>query len=47
VIQNAALVAIAISVAVWKNRSNAEIASHIVAKMWFGQLKNLFDAAVL
>lgn len=37
----------AVSVAIWNNHSNLEIAFHIVAKMWFSQLKNLFDAAVL
>ena len=39
--------AIAASVAIWKNCSNAEIALHIVAKIRFGPLENLFDAVVL
>jgi len=39
-------VAIAVSVAIWKNRSNAEIAFHNTAKTRFGQLKNLSNAAV-
>jgi len=39
VIQNAVSVTIAVSVAIGKNRLNAEIAFHIAAKMRFGQLK--------
>lgn len=35
-----------VSVPIWKNRSNAEIAFHITTKTWFGQLRNLSDAAV-
>jgi len=42
----AVLVAIAVSFAVWENRSNAEIAFHIVVKMQFRQFKNLSDAVV-
>ena len=40
VIQNA------VSVAIRKNRLNAEIAFHIAVKIRFGQLKNLSKAAV-
>jgi len=40
VIQNA------VSVAIGKNRLNAEIAFHIAPKTRFGQLKNLSNAAV-
>jgi len=40
------LVANAVSVAIWKNHSNAEIAFHIAVKTRFGQLKNLSDGAV-
>ena len=40
-IQNAVSVANSILVAIVKNCSNAEIASHIAAQMRFGQLKNL------
>ena len=36
----------AVSVAIGKNRLNAEIAFHIAVKTWFGQLKNLSNAAV-
>lgn len=46
-IQNAVSITIAVLVAIWKNRSNAEITFHITAKMRFGQLRNLSDAAVL
>jgi len=46
VIQNAVSVAIAVSVTIEKNRLNAEIAFHITPKTWFGQLKNLSNAAV-
>jgi len=47
VIQKAVLVAIAVSVAIGKNRLNEEIAFHMAAKTQFGQLKNLSNAAVL
>jgi len=40
VIQNA------VSVAIEKNRLSLEIAFHIALKKWFGQLKNLSNAAV-
>ena len=40
-IQNAFLVAIVVSIAMWKYQSNAEIAFHIAAKTRFNQLKNL------
>jgi len=33
-------------VVIWENRSNVEIAFHTAATMRFGQLENLFDAAV-
>ena len=46
VIQNAVLVVIAVSVAIGKNRLNAEIAFHVAPKTRFGQLKNLSNAAV-
>ena len=39
-IQNVVSVAIAVSVAIEKNRLNAKIAFHIAAKTRFGQLKN-------
>ena len=45
-IQNAVSVAIAVPVAIRKNRLNAKIALHIAAKTQFGLLKNLSNAAV-
>jgi len=45
-IQNAILVATAVSVAIWQIPSNAEITSHIAAITQFGQLKNLSNVAV-
>ena len=45
-IQNAVSVAIAVLVAIGKNRLNAEIAFHIAPKMRFPQLKSLSSAAV-
>jgi len=35
-----------VAVAIRKNRPNAEIALHVAAKMRFGEVKNLYDAAV-
>ena len=45
-IQNAVSIMIAVLVAIWKNRSNTEIAFHITAKTRFGQLRNLSNATV-
>lgn len=45
-IQNAISIMIAVLVAIWKNRSNVEIAFHITDKMQFSQLKNLSDKTV-
>ena len=46
VIKNAVSVTIAVSVAIGKNRLNAEVVFHIALKTRFSQLKNLSDAAV-
>jgi len=45
-IQNVVWVAIAISIAIWKNRFNAEITFHIMAETRFGQFINFSDAVV-
>jgi len=45
-IQKEVSVAIAVSVGIWKNRSNAKIAFHITVKTRIGQLKNLSNVAV-
>jgi len=45
-IQNAVSITIAVSVAIWKKRSDAEITLYIAVKTQFGQLKNLSNAAV-
>ena len=37
----------AVSVVIWKNRSDAEIGFHITTKMWFGKFKNLVYTAIL
>ena len=47
VIQNEVSVAIVALVGIGKYHLNAEIVFHIAPKTWFGQLKNLFNAAVL
>jgi len=45
-IQNAVSIAIALSVAILKNRSYTEITFNIAAKKQFGQLKSLSNAAI-